>query len=281
MGKTSIEWTVKSWNPIRARRRSNGKIGWHCEHVNHACRDCYAEGINRRLGTGLAFKPGHRDEIEILLDNRILQQPFGWYEPDFIFPCSMTDWLADFVPDHWVAQMVAVMANTRHLTFQCLTKRHDRQRQLFNSDSFWDIVNHRSAQLTGEEVGDRLPSNVWLGVSCGDQADYDAAMPNLQLTPAAKHWISFEPMLGFINPGFCQTLDWAVIGGESGPNARPFNISRARILIACLQAQNVAVFVKQLGRRPQFPMGEVKLKNAKGGDPSEWPKDLQIRDLPQ
>ena len=115
MGEHSkIEWTDATWNPIRARRTettiiaSEGEpddtittttLGWHCEHVSEGCRNCYAEAMNRWRGTGLPFKPGHRGEIELFLDERTLLQPLRWQRPRMIFVRSMTDLFADFVPD--------------------------------------------------------------------------------------------------------------------------------------------------------------------------------------
>ncbi|MBY9051415.1 phage Gp37/Gp68 family protein, partial [Pseudomonas fluorescens] len=95
--RSAIEWTDASWNPIRARNLITGKVGWHCEHATTGCEFCYAEGFNKRLGTGLAFKPGHRKDIEIFLDEQMLTQPLRWKKPRKIFVCSMTDLFAEFV----------------------------------------------------------------------------------------------------------------------------------------------------------------------------------------
>jgi protein gp37 len=138
--KTGIEWTDSTWTPIRARllnrdvavNRPVGSVGWHCEHVSEACRNCYAETINRRLGAGLNFKPGHRKDIEIFLDEAMLTKPLHWRKPRKIFVCSMTDLFADFVKDEWIDRMFAVMALCPQHTFQCLTKRPERMRAYFS-----------------------------------------------------------------------------------------------------------------------------------------------------
>lgn len=150
MGATSkIEWTDATWNPIRARvfeiqGDGSGKerIGWHCEHVSEGCRNCYAEGINIRLGTGLEFKPGNlfrparegynNGEAKIFLDEKMLLAPLRWKTPKMIFVCSMTDLFADFVTGDMIDRVFAVMALCPQHTFQVLTKRSARMRTYFN-----------------------------------------------------------------------------------------------------------------------------------------------------
>src|ERR1043166_3823667 len=126
---SKIEWTDASWTPIRARNLKTGKIGWHCEHVTSGCEFCYAENMNKRLGTGLSFKPGHRKDIQIFLDETMLLAPLRWKKPRMIFVCSMTDAFADFVKDEWLDKMFAVMALCPQHTFQVLTKRPERMRE--------------------------------------------------------------------------------------------------------------------------------------------------------
>lgn len=135
---STIEWTDSTWSPIRARlkekigRKAKGSLGWHCEHASEGCRNCYAEGFNRRLGTGLDFKPGHRDDVEIFLDEEMLLAPLRWKKPKIIFVCSMTDAFASFVRDEWLDRMFAVMALCPQHTFQVLTKRAERMREYIN-----------------------------------------------------------------------------------------------------------------------------------------------------
>lgn len=221
MGKTKIEWASDSWNPIRAHRLSTegepGRVGWHCEHVSEGCRNCYAETMNRRLGTGLEFKPGVRGAIELFLDEKMLLAPLSWRKPRMIFVCSMTDLFAEFVPDEWINRMFAVMALCPRHTFQILTKRPTRMLHYFsficNRDdliadyalavSGWPKIAH--PDRTKEKrmsimirVRNQLP-NLWAGVSCEDQQTADARVPDLLATPAAVRFVSCEPMLGSIN----------------------------------------------------------------------------------
>ena len=127
--KTRIEWSESTWTPIRARSKATGKVGWHCTHLSEGCRNCYAEGLNKRLGTGLAYKPGHAADIEVFLDEKMLLQPLRWRRPRMIFVGSMTDLFADFVTDAMLDRIFAVMALCPHHTFQLLTKRPERMRE--------------------------------------------------------------------------------------------------------------------------------------------------------
>ena len=151
--------------------------------------------------------------------------------------------------------------------------------------------------------------NVWLGVSVEDQATADERIPALLQLPAAVRWVSYEPALGAVDfsrvkvpdapsppshatvlhafRGFGSRLDWIVVGGESGHGARPFDLAWARSTVAACREAGVPCFVKQLGAaardvsRGYFPNSELRLRNRKGGDMSEWPEDLRVREWPE
>jgi protein gp37 len=234
MAETSkIEWTDASWTPIRARlieiqNDGSGKqrIGWHCEHVSEGCRNCYAEGINRRLGTGEPFKPGvlrnprkgyHGsgiDRPELFLDEKMLTAPLRWKRPRMIFVCSMTDLFADFVSDDMIDRVFAVMALGTQHTFQVLTKRTERMRAYMQTalGRVADrVIEMRETDICrragmGPSVVGPLPNlcpgarwwplrNVWLGVSVEDQATADERIPDLLATPATVRFVSYEPAL--------------------------------------------------------------------------------------
>jgi protein gp37 len=267
--RSAIEWTDATWNPIRARvkekigPKAKNALGWHCEHVSPGCEHCYAETMNKRLGTGLPFKPGHRADIEIFLDEEMLLAPLRWKRPRKIFVGSMTDLFADFVEDRMIYDCLGVMAETPEHTYQLLTKRPARMRELL---THWSQHSALSRALP----------NVWLGVSCERQEEADERIPLLLQTPAAVRFISAEPLLGpidlcdlavsrgangehHIDALHCEdaaadcgdfgttTLDWIIVGGESGPNARPMSIQWARELRDQCAAANVAFFFKQWG----------------------------------
>ncbi len=208
---TAIEWTDATWNPIRARNRKNGKVGWHCVHVSEGCRNCYAEKINLRLGTGLPFKPGHEKDVEIFLDENILLQPLRWKKPRKIFFTSMTDAAGAFVPFWMLDKIFAVMALCPQHIFQVPSKRPERMRAYISDpDRHATVIDHwrqlpqrRKQRVTINRGGPVLATsfawpldNVWLGTSVEDQATADERIPHLLTTPAAIRFISAEPLLG-------------------------------------------------------------------------------------
>ncbi|QAY96672.1 phage Gp37/Gp68 family protein [Methylovirgula ligni] len=230
--RSKIEWTDASWNPVRAAWRVLGQktqgaggdrpIGWHCEHVSEGCRNCYAEGFNLRLGTRLDYKPGNRDVIDIFLDEKLLLQPLRWKRPRKIFVGSMTDLFADFVSDDMLDKIFAVVALSPQHTFQFLTKRPARMREYLTRGQcgFYEFYAGDACNRVGDLVekmrrsglgmppngvgpvghlqpGARWwpPSNVWLGVSCEDQATTLERCEQLKATPAAVRFVSCEPLL--------------------------------------------------------------------------------------
>jgi len=294
MGKTSIEWTDATWNPIRGT-----KGRWHCTHVSEGCRNCYAERLNVRWG-GPAYKPG-ADTFR--LDEKILEQPLHWRQPRKIFVCDMTDLFHEEIPRKWVHRVWEIMQRCPRHTFQVLTKRAEHLRK-----------------VTLEFPDDYVQlSNVWLGVSVEDQPTADERILELVQLPAAVRFVSYEPALGPVtfhppaSPAWkilsryyggnkfdptgsqpVQTrqsnlfpkIDWVIIGGESGPKARPCDVAWIRSAVQQCQAAKVPVFVKQLGAyiRTALPIGGLTrlwLKHKKGGDPSEWPEDLRVREWPK
>lgn len=216
--RTSIEWTRgadgsagATWNPIRART-PDGKVGHHCEHKSEACRFCYAERINKRLGTRLDYKPGYLKSgaVEVFLDEKKLAEPLRWRKPRNIFLGSMTDVGADFVTDDMLDKVLAVAALRPDHVFQVLSKRPDRMQRYISGArdrvGFIAFVNAlRGAGKIDPEVWrypERRPwplPNVWLGTSVEDQPTADERIPHLVATPAAVRFISYEPALGPLN----------------------------------------------------------------------------------
>ena len=161
---SAIEWTGETLNPVRARLRSDPtRVGWHCEHASPGCLHCYAESRNVsgrcNLGTRLPYKPGHRKDVEIFLDEKVLLRPLKWRKPRTIFWGSMTDLFAGFVTDAMLDRMFAVMALTPHHTHQVLTKRADRMRAYFADSSIVRRVCTIAASLRyeGAPDPDRFP----------------------------------------------------------------------------------------------------------------------------
>lgn len=316
MGETSIEWTDRTWNPVRG-----------CSRVSDGCRNCYAERIAARFSKGRGAKRQGEFQGFATLENgksrwtgkvelieSKLTEPLHWRKPSRIFVNSMSDLFHEGVPDEAIDRVSAVMALSPQHTFQVLTKRPDRMLR-------W---NAQMADAEGEPVWlaadnlnvggrDTLASvqpwplvNVWLGVSVEDQKTANERIPLLLQTPAAVRFVSYEPALGPVDftrwlacaGHLARTfhnvfLDWVIVGGESGPGARPFDIAWARNTIAQCKAAGVACFMKQFGAcpqqekefrpysgAPQTGTDYLRLRDRKGGDPSEWPEWARVREYP-
>ena len=250
--KSKIEWTDSTWQPIRARwvESINGgsaareRVGWHCEHVSEGCRNCYAERMNMRLGTGLEFKPGNLRQnkvpADLFLDEKMLTQPFCWTRPRHIFVCAMTDLFGAFVPDDFIDKLFAVMARCPQHIFQTPTKRTTRMREYLAART------------------DSPLKNILLGASVEDQKSADARRHDLKYL-ASQGWntfVSYEPALGPVDWTGWGFLRWLISGGESGPNARPSHPDWHRAARDFCQAEgrNIPYFFKQHG---EWLPGEV------------------------
>lgn len=255
---SGIEWTSSTWTPIRARNKTTGKVGWHCEHASDGCRFCYSEvQINKRFGTGLPFKPGHRKDVDLFLDEKMLIAPLKWRGDRMIFVCSMTDLFADFVPDEWIDRMFVIMALARKHTFQILTKRAERMHAYMTSPETLKRVRDRKFYMARFDNDPTWPGwpmpNVWLGASAEDQENFDTRWTHLSKIPAAVRFVSYEPALAPITLGGARP-DWLIQGGESGPGARMMDLQWARDLRDECAAKGVAYFFKQTtGKKPIPP----------------------------
>lgn len=298
---SSIEWTDATWNPVRG-----------CSLVSAGCQNCYAmKQAHRFSGKGKAYEEltelgpqGPRWTGKITLVPEALEAPLRWKKPRRIFVNSMSDLFHEDVPDSFLAQVGDIIQRAQRLghTFQILTKRPTRMRDYLRKHGRMPLVN------------------AWFGVSVEDQATADERIPILLQTPAAVRFISAEPLLGSVDllrwlpirpvtvpakfervSGTKSEIDWVILGGESGPGARPCDLAWIRSIKEQCQAAQVPVFVKQLGARPyvdhdldgvhryveasdcgiDLPGYVMKLKDKKGGDMAEWPQDLRIREFPQ
>lgn len=295
---TKIEWAEASWNPIRARNRETGAVGWFCTHASPGCIECYAEAMNARLGTGIAFQAQNAGQVEIFIDEKTLLQPLKWRKPRRIFVCSMTDLFGEFVFDDMIDRVFAIMALCPQHEFLVLTKRPARMRDF--------IVNEPRARIYDltEQIGGRGSygtgrwplDNVWLGTSIEDRRRAIERLAALMETPAAVRFVSAEPLLESIitplkpyldtvetenNGPIHHALDWIIVGGESGRRARPFDLDWAAEIVAECQRAGVPVFVKQVGAKPIRFNAEFWCDDPKGGDPAEWPEAIRVRQFPE
>lgn len=255
--KTGIEWTDATWNPVTG-----------CTKVSQGCKHCYAKhqawprlaASPNTVYTGRAFE-------DVRCHPERLDQPLRWTKPRRIFVNSMSDLFHESVPDEFIDQVFAVMALARQHTFQVLTKRPERMLAYLTGGEGIDVVSNRvrweAVRLDNkrwcEKPSRHWPlSNVWLGVSVEDQATADERIPLLMQTPAAVRWISAEPLLGPVNieryvlrfvrgQAVPVYLDWVVVGGESGPGARPMHPAWALALRDQCVAAGVPFLFKQWG----------------------------------
>lgn len=380
--KSGIQWTEATWNPVAG-----------CTRASAGCDHCYAVTMTHRLEAmgqskyaGLTVLNGRGERHfngQVRTDEAALEVPLRWKKPRRVFVNSMSDLFHRDVPFDFIDEVFAVMALCPQHTFQILTKRPERAEEYFlhSRDTLGNKTDERVSMEAEDIGGERhqplrwpLP-NVWLGTSCEDQAGADDRIPHLLRCPAAVRFLSLEPLLGPIDIGkACDPSafdleemlgggpDWVIVGGESGPRARPCNIEWIRDIVRQCKTASVPVFVKQLGASPicsdvdpanpvaeqpkpehisgcaydhnkphestgscvpgcpignpprqmhtnnitvnsvDMSLGEairavedphwtrgrsrsmsphMKLQDHKGGDPSEWPEDLRVREYPK
>lgn len=270
---TKIEWTEKTWNPIRG-----------CTRISPGCVNCYAErmaarglpGLNSpRTGEPFAIMtesgPRWTGDIETIEDK--LNEPISWRKPSMVFVNSMSDLFHERLDYYAQWRIWFTMSRAKRHTFQVLTKRAD-------------VACDRLPRLA-DAFGGAL-QNVWLGFSAENQEYFDARWRY------AKEWqrgsilfVSLEPLLGrvVLPDDFLATANvWVIVGGESGPGARPCSVDWVRDIVDQCRSAGVPVFVKQLGANPivdGFPGPIVlRLKDRKGGNINEWAFDLQVRQTP-
>jgi len=246
---SAIEWTDATWNPVRG-----------CSLVSAGCTNCYAmRDAHRFSGPGTPYdgltkltEHGPVWTGEIRLVPELLDQPLRWEKPRRIFVNSMSDLFHPEVPSEFIAAVFHRMAMAKQHIFQVLTKRPERMFQWCTGKYSFGLGR------TGEPV---TLTNVWLGVSVEDQATADERIPILLQTPAAVRWVSAEPLLEPIDlfqvlPFFPlampkskqpPSLDWVVVGGESGPGARPMHPAWVRSIRDQCLAARVPFFFKQWG----------------------------------
>lgn len=310
MGNSSIEWTEKTWNPVRG-----------CTKISPGCKHCYAETFAERF-RGVKGHP-YEQGFDFRLAPDKLLEPTRWKKPKMVFVNSMSDLFHDKTPESYLDQVMNVMANCQRHTFQVLTKRSHRMREYMI-----DWVRRTQS---------KPPANVWFGASVESQKYAEERIPELLGTPAAVRFLSCEPLLGAVNLSHwlsipdgldddplaamalhdairegrgdsVRKIAWVIIGGESGHGARSMRLDWARTVVAQCRDAGVKVFVKQLGAWPvidekqwrddaaagrgvailnargasRAPPGTVVLRigGKKGGDMESWPEDLRVREFP-
>ncbi len=221
--QSSIEWTDATWNPVTG-----------CSKISPGCKHCYAERMAKRLQS--MGQPRYRDGFKLTLQSDVVEQPLTWRKPRLVFVNSMSDLFHDEVPLWYLEKVFHVMATASWHVFQVLTKRSERL----------------------AEIANRLvwPPNVWMGVSV-ESEDYTYRINDLSGIPAAIRFLSVEPLLGPINRLSLTNIDWVIVGGESGPHARPVNPRWVRSIRNDCVTARVPFFFKQWGGTRKSKTGRV------------------------
>lgn len=280
MGDTSIEWTDKTWNPV---------VG--CQKISEGCRNCYAKTLHDKrheaVKRGAALPMQYSEPFEkIQLMPERLGDPLKWRKPQRVFVNSVSDLFHKDVPFEFIDQVFGVMAKAYWHTFQVLTKRPERMAEyLSHRTGPWNVLTRiiqaaqqfewpksRYAEINAGAGWDGFPyPNIHLGTSVENQQAADERIPHLLRVPAAVRFLSCEPLLGAVNlksmtgckipieaercDCFPSGIHWVIVGGESGPGARPMHPDWARSLRDQCQSAGVPFFFKQWGEwSPDAPV---------------------------
>ncbi len=229
MANSKIEWTESTWNPVSG-----------CSKVSAGCLHCYAERMARRLKA--MGQKRYRNGFEVTLHPEALDEPYSWKKGRVVFVNSMSDLFHEDIDVDFIQRVFSVMnANQRH-TFQVLTKRSDRLGEIAPLLEWSD--------------------NIWMGVTI-ENNDYVHRADDLRNVDAAVRFLSLEPLLGELPDLDLSGIDWAIVGGESGPGARPVEAKWVRAIREQCVGQDVEFFFKQWG-------GVNKKKNGRLLDGETW-----------
>jgi protein gp37 len=210
---SKIEWTEVTWNPVTG-----------CTKVSQGCKHCYAERMAKRLQAMGA--PRYANGFKVTLHEDLIDRPRGWRQPRTVFVNSMSDLFQDAVPIDLLCRLFKTMEDCPQHTFQVLTKRSERLLAV-------------AGELT-------WPPNVWMGVSVEDRHVLDR-VHHLAQVPAAVRFLSCEPLLGPLDALPLAGIHWVIVGGESGPGARPMRQEWATSILEQCRAAGIAFFFKQWG----------------------------------
>lgn len=215
---TKIEWTDATWNPVRG-----------CTKISPGCKHCYAETFAERF-RGVRGHPYERGFDLRLVPEKLLE-PFTWTKPSMVFVNSMSDLFHEDVPDEYIAQVAHVMTEASWHTYQVLTKRSERLMKLLNGRLAFATVS----------------PHIWWGVSVEDVRHGKPRIEHIRRTPARVKFLSIEPLLEDLDVVDLTGIDWVIVGGESGPGARPMRSEWVNNLLRDCRRQGVPFFFKQWG----------------------------------
>lgn len=213
MGKSKIEWTDSTWNPVTG-----------CTKISAGCKNCYAERLANRLHA--MGNDRYKNKFNVTLHEDLIDAPLSWKKPRMVFVNSMSDLFHKDVPLEFIKRVFDVMELADHHIFQVLTKRSKR------------LV----------EVASQLPwpKNVWIGTSVENQS-MTSRVDDLRTVPGQIRFLSIEPLIGHITELNLTGIQWVVVGGESGPYSRPMKKEWARTIRNMCNKYGVKFFFKQWG----------------------------------
>lgn len=237
MKKSKIEWTEETWNPTTG-----------CTKVSAGCKNCYAETMSFRLKAMGA--PGYDNGFEFTLMPDRLEQPFRKKKPTKYFVNSMSDLFHEKMPKLFLDKIIGVIDLTPQHIYQILTKRENEMSEYFAKRS--------------------IPENIWLGVTVEDKKHGLKRIDQLRTINASIKFLSVEPLLEDLGEIDLSGIDWVIVGGESGRNARPMNKEWALNIKRQCDEQNVAFFFKQWGTWGVDGVKRSKKTNGRLLEGQEW-----------
>lgn len=239
--KSTIEWTNATWNPVTG-----------CTKISAGCDNCYAERFSERF-RGVRDHP-FKNGFDLTLRPNRVEQPLTWKKPKMVFVNSMSDLFHKKIPRHYIERVFETMENAHWHIFQVLTKRSSLMR---------DFINHRYKS-------EPVPEHIWMGASVEDYTKR-SRIKHVQDTNASVRFLSIEPLIGPPGKMDLKGIKWVIVGGESGPSARPMQLSWVRSVRDQCVEQMIPLFFKQWGGfRPKSGGREL--------DGKEWSEFPQLSD---
>ena len=211
--QTTIEWTESTWNPVTG-----------CTRISLGCLNCYAQRMAERLQA--MRQERYKNGFKLALHPEALEEPYHWKKPRIIFVNSMGDLFHEKIPFEFIRDVFEVMKDNKHHTFQILTKRSERLREMAPK-LYWS-------------------ENIWMGVTI-ESNGYVRRADDLRKVNAAVRFLSLEPLLGSLPDLELDGIDWVIVGGESGPGARPMKEKWVLDIKQKCEKENIPFFFKQWG----------------------------------
>ena len=240
--QSPIEWTESTWNPVTG-----------CTRISAGCLNCYAQRMAKRLRA--MGQKRYRNEFRVTLHPHVLAEPYHWKKPRIVFVNSMSDLFHEAIPFDFIQDVFTVMRENRRHTFQILTKRSQRLAQ------FAPLLN--------------WSENIWMGVTV-ENNDYVERVDDLRAVDATVKFLSLEPLLGPVPDLLLSGIDWVIVGGESGPGARPMHQRWVLDIKEQCEENGTPFFFKQWGGVNKKRTGRVLLGKTWDNYPNVFYEKLHV-----